>query len=107
MNLGKSVVIKGELSASEDMTLYGQMEGRVALTDHTLTIGPEADIRAEIAANVVVVMGSVTGNVTAGKRVEIRSTGSVKGDIGSRDLVIHEGGRLQGKVDMHRAKTPK
>jgi cytoskeletal protein CcmA (bactofilin family) len=107
MNLGKSVVIKGELSASEDLTLYGQMEGRVALTDHTLIIGPEADIRAEIAANIVVVMGSVTGNVTAGKRIEIRATGSVKGDIGSRDLVIHEGGRLQGKVDMHRAKAPK
>ena len=107
MNLGKSVVIKGELSASEDMTLYGQMEGRVALTDHTLTIGPEADIRAEIAANVVVVMGSVTGNVTASKRVEIRATGSVKGDIGSRDLVIHEGGRLQGKVDMPRTRAPK
>ena len=105
MNLGKSVVIKGELSASEDLTLYGQMEGRVALTDPTLTIGPEADIRAEIAANVVVVMGSVTGNVTAGKRVEIRATGSVKGDIGSRDLVIHEGGRLQGRVDM--ARVPK
>jgi len=101
LNLGKSVVIKGELSASEDLTLYGQMEGRVTLTDHALTIGPDADIRAEIAANVVVVMGSVTGNVTAGKRVEIRTTGSVKGDIVSPDLVIHEGGRLRGKVDMH------
>jgi len=107
MNLGKSVVIKGELSASEDLTLYGQMEGRVTLTDHTLTIGPEADIRAEIAANIVVVMGSVTGNVNAGKRVEIRATGSVKGDVGSQDLVIHEGGRLQGKVDMRRTRAPK
>ena len=107
MNLGKSVVIKGELSASEDLTLYGQMEGRVTLTDHTLTIGPEADIRAEIAASVVVVMGSVTGNVNAGRRVEIQATGSVKGDIGSPDLVIHEGGRLQGKVDMRRGKAPK
>jgi cytoskeletal protein CcmA (bactofilin family) len=107
MNLGKSVVIKGELSASEDLTLYGQMEGRVTLTDHTLTIGPEADIRAEIAASIVVVMGSVTGNVNAGKRVEIRASGSVKGDIGSLDLVIHEGGRLQGKVDMRRAKATK
>jgi cytoskeletal protein CcmA (bactofilin family) len=107
MNLGKSVVIKGELCASEDLTLFGQMEGRVALTEHTLTIGPEADIRAEIAANVVVVMGSVTGNITAGKRVEIRATGSVKGDIRSLDFVIHDGGRLQGKVDMDRTRVPK
>src|SRR5437016_5970320 len=50
MNLGKSVMIKGELSASEDLMLYGQMEGRVTLPDHTLTIGPEAEIRAEIKA---------------------------------------------------------
>src|ERR1700681_1443664 len=107
MNLGKSVVIKGELSASEDLTLYGQMEGRITLTDHILTIGPEADIRAEIAASIVVVMGSVTGNVNAGKRVEIRASGSVKGDIGSLDLVIHEGGRLQGKVDTRRTKATK
>src|ERR1700680_2057401 len=69
MNLGKSVVIKGELSASEDLTLYGQMEGRVTLTDHTLTVGPDAEIRAEIVASAVVVTGSVTGSITAGKRV--------------------------------------
>src|SRR5216683_6637365 len=93
MNLGKSVVIKGELSASEDLTLYGQMEGRVTLPDHTLTIGPDADIQADIVANAVVVMGALEGKVTAGKRVEIRSTGSVKGDIVSPSLVMHEGGQ--------------
>ena len=100
MNLGKSVMIKGELSASEDLTLYGQMEGTVALKDHTLTIGPDADIRAQITASVVIVTGSVTGDVTANKKVEIRSTGSVQGDVTSAALVIQEGGRLQGKVSM-------
>ena len=103
LDLGKSVMIKGELSASEDLTLYGQMEGRVTLSDHTLTIGPDADIRAEIVASAVVVTGSVTGSITAGKKVEILATGSVKGDVVSPDLVIHEGGRLQGKVDMYRS----
>jgi cytoskeletal protein CcmA (bactofilin family) len=107
MSLGKSMVIKGELSASEDLTLYGQMEGTVTLTDHTLTIGPDADIRAQITANVVVVTGSVTGNVTASKKLEIRATGSVQGDVASADLVIQEGGRLQGKVSMQRAKAQK
>jgi cytoskeletal protein CcmA (bactofilin family) len=106
LDLGKSVMIKGELSASEDLTLCGQMEGRVTLSDHTLTVGPDADIRAEIVANAVVVTGSVTGSITAGKRVEIRATGSVKGDVVSPDLVIHEGGRLQGKVDMYRPPAP-
>ena len=99
MNLGKSMIIKGELSASEDLTLYGQMDGRVSLPDHTLTIGPDADIRAEISAKAVVILGAVTGNVTAGEKVEIRATGSVTGDIVALRLAIADGGRLRGKVE--------
>jgi cytoskeletal protein CcmA (bactofilin family) len=100
MDLGKSVVIKGELSASEDLTLYGQMEGRVTLPDHTLTIGPAANIRASISAKAVVIMGAVTGNVAAAEKVEIRATGSVTGDLASPCLVVAEGGHLRGKVEM-------
>jgi len=100
MNLGKSVVIKGELVGSEDLTLYGQMEGSIRLPDHTLTIGPDADIKAEISAKTVVIMGAVTGSVTAGEKVEIRATGSVIGDIAAPRLGIADGGRLRGKVDM-------
>src|SRR2546421_10424060 len=70
MNLGKSVMIKGELSGSEDLTLYGRMEGSVKLPEYTLTIGPDADIKAEISAKTVVIMGGVTGNVIAGEKVE-------------------------------------
>ena len=100
MNLGKSVMIKGELNASEDLTLYGQMEGRVAVLEHTLTIGPDANIRAEIQASTVVIMGAVSGNITATTRVDIRSTGSVIGDILSPRLAIADGGQLRGKVQM-------
>ena len=100
MDLGKSVVIKGELSGSEDLTLYGQMEGSVKLPDHILTIGPHADIKAEITARAVVIMGAVTGNVTASERIEIRSTGSVTGDIIAPGLAIADGGTLRGKVSM-------
>jgi len=98
MNLGKSVMIKGELSGSEDLTLYGRMEGSVKLPEYTLTIGPEADIRAEISAKTVVIMGGVTGNVVAGEKVEIRSTGSVTGDIASPRFAIQDGGSMRGKV---------
>jgi len=103
MDLGKSVVIKGELSGSEDLTLYGQMEGSIRLPDHTLTIGPHADIKAEISAKAVahvVIMGAVTGTVTAGEKVEIRATGSVTGDIASPRLTIADGGCLRGRVSM-------
>lgn len=106
MNLGKSVMIKGELSASEDLTLYGQMEGRVTLPDHALTIGPQADIRAEIKASTVVIMGAVLGNVTASKKVEVRATGSVTGDIISPRIVIADGGLILGKVQMTDEKSP-
>jgi cytoskeletal protein CcmA (bactofilin family) len=98
MNLGKSVTIKGELSGSEDLTLYGRMEGSVKLPEYTLTIGPDADIRAEISAKFVVIMGGVTGNVIAGEKVEIRATGSVTGDIASPRLAIQDGGCMRGKV---------
>lgn len=103
MDLGKSVIIKGELSASEDLTLYGQMEGSVTLPNHTLTIGPHADIKAAVAAKAVVIMGAVTGNVTAGEKVEIQTTGSVIGDVVAPRLAIADGGCLRGKVQMPRA----
>jgi len=103
MDLGKSVVIKGELSASEDLTLYGQMEGSIMLPNHTLTIAPNADIKAAINANAVVILGAVTGNVTARERVEIQATGSVAGDVTSPRLAIAEGGCLSGTVQMPQA----
>lgn len=103
MNLGKSVVIRGELSGSEDFTLYGQMEGSIRLPDHTLTVGPGADIKAEISARIVVIMGAVTGNVTATEKVEIQATGLVTGDIVSPRLAVADEGRLNGRIEMPRS----
>jgi len=100
MDLGTSVIIKGELSGSEDLTLCGQMEGRVTLPDHTLTVGPHATVKAAISAKAVVIMGAVTGNVTAKERIDIRATGSVAGDIDSPRLAIADGGSVCGKVQM-------
>ena len=99
-SIGRSMTIKGEVTASEDLTLLGQLNGRVTLPDHTLTIGPDADIRAEISAGAVVIMGAVVGNVTATRRVEIRATGSVTGDISSPGLAIDDGGLVIGKIQM-------
>ena len=100
IDLGKSVVIKGELSGSEDLTLHGRMEGKISLPEHTLTIGAQADVKADIAAKTVVVVGTVTGRVSAKDKIDIRSTGRITGDIVSPRLVVAEGGTLRGKVDM-------
>jgi cytoskeletal protein CcmA (bactofilin family) len=102
MDLGTSVIIKGELSGSEDLTLCGQMEGSVLLPDHTLTIGPRADIKAEVVAKAVVILGTITGPVAATERVEIGATGSVTGDITSPRLAIADGAHFCGKVEMNR-----
>jgi cytoskeletal protein CcmA (bactofilin family) len=100
MDLGKSVVINGELTASEDLTIYGQMQGSIKLPNHTLTVGPHADLRAAIAAKAVVVMGAVTGDVIAGERIEIQTSGSVIGDVVAPRLAIADGGSLTGRVQM-------
>ena len=101
MNLGTSIVIKGELIASEDLTLYGKMEGSVTLQGgHTLTIGRFAEINAAIDAKAVVIQGTVTGNVTAGEKVEIQTTGSVAGDVRSPRLAIADGASIRGKVHV-------
>ena len=102
-NIGKSVMIKGELSASEDLTIDGHLEGRIDLKENVLTIGPNGKIQAEVFAKAVVVLGEVTGNVTASDKVDIRDNGSVDGDIASPRVAIAEGAHFRGSVDMQRA----
>ncbi len=103
VNIGKSVVIKGELSGSEDLTIEGHVEGRIDLKGNVLTIGPNGKIKAEVFAKSVVVLGEVTGNVTASEKVDIRDNGSVDGDIASPRVAIAEGAHFRGSVDMQRA----
>ena len=103
VNIGKSVVIKGELSGSEDLTIEGNVEGKIELRENILTIGPNGKIRAEVFAKAVVVLGEVVGNVTASEKVDIRDNGSVDGDIISPRVAIAEGAHFRGSVDMQRA----
>jgi cytoskeletal protein CcmA (bactofilin family) len=103
VNIGKSVVIKGELNGSEDLTVEGNVEGRVELRDHVLTIGPNGRIKAEVFAKAVIVLGEITGNVTASEKVDIRDKGSVDGDIVAPRVAIAEGAHFRGSVDMQRA----
>jgi cytoskeletal protein CcmA (bactofilin family) len=100
VNIGKSVVIKGELNGSEDLTIEGQVEGKIELRDHVLTIGPNGKIKAQLFAKSIVVLGEVIGNVTATEKVDIRENGSVEGDITSPRVAIAEGAHFRGSVDM-------
>jgi len=102
VNIGKSVVIKGELNGSEDLTVEGQVEGKIELKEHVLTIGPNGKIKAQVFAKAVIVLGEVHGNVTASEKVDIRDGGSVDGDIVSPRVAIAEGAHFRGSVDMQR-----
>ena len=109
MNIGKSVVIKGELSGSEDLTIEGQVEGKIELRGNVLTIGPNGKIKAQVFAKAVIVLGEVIGNVTASEKVDIRDNGSVDGDLTSPRVAIAEGAHFRGSIDMQRGgeKGPK
>jgi cytoskeletal protein CcmA (bactofilin family) len=102
VNIGKSVVIKGELNGSENLTIEGHVEGTIQLREHVLTIGPNGRIKAQVFAKSVIVLGEVTGNVTASEKVDIRDNGSVDGDIIAPRVAIAEGAHFRGSVDMQR-----
>ena len=102
MNIGKSVVIKGELNGSEDLTIEGHVEGTIQLREHVLTIGPNGRIKAQVFCKSVIVLGEVNGNITASDKVDIRDNGSVEGDLISPRIAIAEGAHFKGSIDMQR-----
>ena len=106
MNIGKSVVFKGELSGSEDLVIEGQVDGKIELRQNVLTIGANGKIKASIFAKQVVVFGEVIGNITASEKVDIRDNGSVDGDIIAPRVAIAEGAHFRGSVDMQRKTAP-
>jgi cytoskeletal protein CcmA (bactofilin family) len=99
-NIGKSIVIKGDLSGNEDLVIEGKVEGKVDLPNNRLTIGAGGQVSAQVHAKNVVVIGRVAGNVSAGERLEIQATGIVEGDVEAPRLIVAEGAVLNGSVKM-------
>jgi len=97
--IGISVSIKGEISGSEDLTVDGQVEGKIELPEHTLTIGPNATVMADINAKVVTVFGTVIGSVVAREKADIRKSASVEGSLTCGRLAVQEGARINGRVE--------
>ena len=95
----ETVSIKGELTVEEDLTVEGHVEGSVQLKDHNLWIGPSGKVNAEIHAKSVIIAGAVIGNIFASELVEIRSSGSVLGNIRCPRISIVEGAKAKGSID--------
>ncbi|MGH7302436.1 MAG: bactofilin family protein [Candidatus Rokuibacteriota bacterium] len=101
-SIGKSIVINGELSGSEDLTIEGRVDGKIELRDHVLTVGANGRIKAQVSAKAIVVLGQVTGNLNATERVDIKESGSVEGDIVAPRVAIADGSHFKGSIDMQK-----
>jgi len=98
--IGKSIVISGEVKGGEDLIVDGRVEGTVNLAESRLTIGPNANVSADLTAKDVLIMGHVQGNVVASGRVELRAGCSVEGDIRALRLAVEDNAVFRGKVDL-------
>jgi cytoskeletal protein CcmA (bactofilin family) len=97
--VGSSVVIKGDLSASEDVVIAGRVEGTISVEGHLVVVEPGGHVAADVAAKGIVVAGTVAGSVIAEERIELRSTARVEGELAAPRIAIAEGAVLSGRVE--------
>ena len=102
--IGKSVVVKGELSGNEDLVIDGDVEGSITLRGQTLTVGPNGRVRANIEARNVILHGRVDGDIHATDRVELRKSASLSGNISTARISIEDGAFFKGGIDIQKAE---
>lgn len=98
--VGRSIVFRGDLSGEEDLVIQGRVEGSVNLGQHSVTVGPDGEVIASIVGRVVTVEGRVEGNIDGAEQVTLKSSSHVKGDITAPRVVLENGARFRGLVDM-------
>jgi cytoskeletal protein CcmA (bactofilin family) len=103
--LGANLYIKGHLTGTEDLQIDGKVDGPITLNGHQLTVGATAALNSEIHAGEVVVYGKVVGNVHARDRVDIKTDGSVVGDISTARISIEDGAQFKGRIEIDPAKS--
>ena len=104
--IGKSIVIKGEVSCSEDLYIDGQVEGTIDPKGNRLTIGPNGSVKANVNACAVIVQGKLEGTIHASDRVDLKQSAIVVGDITTQRISIEEGAHLKGSVNIQK-EAPK
>jgi cytoskeletal protein CcmA (bactofilin family) len=100
--IGKSLIVKGELSGSESLYIDGKVEGAINLPGNRVTVGRNGQVAANILAREVVVLGKVRGNIQASDRVDIRSEGSLTGDVQAARISIEDGAFFKGGIDIRK-----
>src|SRR5271170_8181873 len=103
--IGRTLVIKGEISGSEALYIDGRVEGKITMPESRVTIGRNGKVDASIQAREVVIMGKVNGNIECSDRVDIRSEGSVNGDISTARISVEDGAALKGGIQVRSSDT--
>jgi cytoskeletal protein CcmA (bactofilin family) len=103
--IGKSLVIKGEVTGSESLYIDGKIEGTINLSGNRVTVGRNGQVSANITAREIVVLGKVRGNMIASDRVDIRSEGSLTGDVAAQRISIEDGAFFKGGIDIRKPDT--
>jgi cytoskeletal protein CcmA (bactofilin family) len=98
--IGRTLSIKGEISGTEALYVDGKIEGKIMMPESRVTVGRNGKVDASIQAKEVVVMGKVTGNIECSDRVDIRSEGSVHGDISTVRISVEDGASLKGGIQV-------
>lgn len=98
--IGKSFVIKGQVSCDGDLYIDGQVEGSVDPKGHRLTIGPDGRLKANVSARTVVVRGKLEGNIQASERVDLKQSAIVVGDIVTQTISIESGANIKGSIEV-------
>lgn len=104
-SLGSSLVIKGQITGTEDLQIDGKVDGPISLRGHQLTVGSSALLNSEIHAGEVVVYGKVVGNLHARDRVDVKKDGSVIGDISTARISIEDGAHFKGRIEIDPTKS--
>ncbi len=103
--IGKSVVVKGQVSGREDLIVDGELEGTLELQEHRVTIGPNGKVQASVKAREIVVIGTVHGNLEATDKIDIRKDAKLVGDIKTSRIMIEDGAYFKGSIDIQKAEV--
>jgi cytoskeletal protein CcmA (bactofilin family) len=104
--IGPSIFIKGDLTGDEDLVIEGRVEGKVDLKQNNVTIGKSGRVKADVYGQVVIVEGEVDGNVFAHEQAILRQPGAIRGNISAPRVVLEDGSRFKGSIDMEATKDP-
>ena len=98
--IGPTIVVSGELTSNEDITVQGRVNGQLQVRDARLTIGEQAHVRADVRGAHVLVQGQLKGSIVASQRIELAKGASVEGSLSAERVILADGTRFNGRIDM-------